>query len=95
MMAKGSRATVITNYMAEKYKFSRTQARSITARTIDVIVQPFEEVNIERLFMVAKLPSNLEEWMKLPLNNNQFSADAAFSKDISRFAGLNVNSQYN
>ena len=95
MMAKGSSCTVITTHMAEKYKLSRRQARRITARGMDVIVQDFEEINIERPFMVAKLVTNLEEGMQLALNNKQSSAVAACAKEIVKLARLNADSQYN
>jgi len=46
--------------VTEEYKLSRRQARSITAKAMGLIVQDFEEINIERLQMVAKLLVNLE-----------------------------------
>ena len=62
---------------------------------MDVIVGDFEEINIERPFMVAKLVTNLEDEMQLALNNKQSSAVAACAIEIIKLAGLNADSQYN
>ena len=45
-------------------KLSRRQARRITAKAMDLIVQDFEEINLERPQMVAKLLVNLEQGMQ-------------------------------
>ena len=50
--------------MAEEYELSRRQARRITAKAMDLIVQDFEEINIERPQMVAKLIVTLEQGMQ-------------------------------
>ena len=64
MLAQGHNCTVTTTEMAEKYGLSRRQARRITAKAMDLIVQDFEEINIERPQMVEKLVVNLEQGMQ-------------------------------
>ena len=49
--------------MTKEYELSRRQARRITAKAMDLIVQDFEEINVERPQMVAKLFVNLEQGM--------------------------------
>tara|TARA_B100000965_G_C18924916_1_gene470498 strand:- start:28 stop:297 length:270 start_codon:yes stop_codon:yes gene_type:complete len=53
--------TVLTTRVSEEYKSSKRQARRITAKSIDLIVQDFKEMNIGRSQMVAKLLVNLEQ----------------------------------
>ena len=48
MLAQGHSCTVTTTEMAEKYGLSRRQARRITAKAMHLIVQDFEEINLER-----------------------------------------------
>ena len=43
---------VLTTRMTEEYKLSRRQARRIAAKVMELIVQDFEEINIERPQMV-------------------------------------------
>ena len=57
--------------MNEEYALSRRQARRITSKAMDLIVQDFEEINIERPQMVAKLLLNREQGMQKGLINNQ------------------------
>ena len=95
LLAKGHSCTVTTTVMAEKYGLSRRQARRITAKAMDLIVQDFEEINIERPQMVAKLLVNLEQGMQKGLINNQSSGVAACARQIILLAGLAADSQYN
>ena len=88
-------ATVTTTEIAEKYGLSRRQARRITAKAMDMIVQDFEEINIERPQMVAKLLVNLEQGMQKGLINNQSSGVAACARQIISLAGLAVDSSNN
>ena len=62
---------------------------------MDLIVQDFEEINIERPQMVAKLFVNLEQGMQKGLINNQSSGVAACARQIISLAGLAANSNYN
>ena len=62
---------------------------------MDLIVQDFEETNIERPQMVEKLLVNLEQGMQKVLLNNQSSSDAAWARQIISLTGLAANSQYN
>ena len=55
----------------------------------------FEEVNIERPQMVAKLIVNLEQGMQKGLLNNQSSGVAACAKQIISLVGLASDSSYN
>ena len=81
--------------MTEEYELSRRQARRITAKAMDLIVQDFEEINIERTQMVAKLLVNLEQGMQKGLLNNQSSGVAACTRQIISLAGWAADSQYN
>jgi hypothetical protein len=47
--------------VTKEYELSRRQARRITAKAMDLIVQDFEEINLEREPMLAKLLVNLEQ----------------------------------
>ena len=96
MLAKGHSCTVTTTEMSEKYGLSRRQTRRITAaREMDLIVQDFEEINIERPQMVAKLLVTLEQGMQKGLINNQSIGVAACAKQIISLAGLVADSSYN
>ena len=71
LLAQGHSCTVVTTRVADdEYELSRRQARRITAKAMDLIVQDFEEINIERPQMVAKLLVNLEQGMQKGLINN-------------------------
>ena len=59
MLAKAHSCTVKTTEMSEEYELSRRQARRITAKAMDLNVEDFEEINVERPQMVAKLLVNL------------------------------------
>ena len=48
LLAQGHSCTVVTTRVTEEYALSRRQARRITAKAMDLIVQDFEEINIER-----------------------------------------------
>ena len=50
--------------MTEEYELSRRQARRIKAKAMDLIIQDFEEINIARPQMLAKLLVNLEQAMQ-------------------------------
>ena len=81
--------------MAEIYGISRRQARRVTSAGIDLIVQDFEEINLERPQMVAKLIVTLEESMQKGLINNQSSGVTACAKQIISLAGLAADFSYN
>ena len=80
LLAQGHSCTVVTTRVSEEYELSRRQARRITAKAMDLIVQDFEEINIERPQMVAKLIVTLEQGMQIGLLNNQSSGVAACAK---------------
>ena len=71
MLAQGHSCTVTTTEMAEKYGLSRRQARRITAKAMDLIVQDFEELIIKRPQIVAKRRVNLEQALQKGFRNNQ------------------------
>ena len=48
LLAQGYNCIVVTTRMTAKYKLSRRQSRRITAKAKDLIVQDFEEINIDR-----------------------------------------------
>ncbi len=60
---------------------------------MDIIVQDFEEINIERPQMVAKLVVNLEQGTQKGLMNNQASGVAACARQIISLAGLAADAQ--
>ena len=62
---------------------------------MDLIVQDFEEINIERPQMVAKLLVNLEQGMQKALLHNQLSGIAACARQIISLTGLAADSSYN
>ena len=95
LLAQGHSCTVVTTQTAEKYGLSRRQARRIIAKAMELIVQDFEEINIERPQMVAKLLVNLEQGMQKALLHNQSSGVAACARQIISLAGLAADSQYN
>ncbi len=80
--------------MAEIYGISRRQARRITAKAMDLIVKDFDEINIERPQMVAKLIVTLEQGMQKGLLHNQSSGVATCAKQIISLAGLAADSSY-
>ena len=59
LLAKGHSTTAVTSQMAEIYGISRRQARRVASAGMDLIVKDFDEINIERPQMVAKLLVNL------------------------------------
>ena len=95
LLAEGHSCTVVTTRVTDKYQLSRRQARRITAKAMDLIVQDFEEINLERPQMVAKLLANLEQGMQKGLINNQSSGVAACAKQIINLCGLAADSSYN
>ena len=95
LLAQGHSCTVTTTEMSKKFGLSRRQARRITAKAMELIVQDFEEINIERPQMVAKLLVNLEQGMQKGLINNQSSGVAACARQIISLAGLAADSSYN
>ncbi|WP_269611107.1 hypothetical protein [Prochlorococcus marinus] len=93
-LVQGHRCTVVTTPVNEEYGLSRRQARRIKVKVMDLIVQNFEEINIERPQMVAKLLVNLEQGMQKGLINNQSSGVAACTRQIISLAGLAADSSY-
>ena len=81
--------------MADKYDQSRRQERRIKANAMDLIVQDFEEINLERPKMVAKLLVNLELGMQKGLLTNQSSGVDACVREIISLAGLAADSSNN
>ena len=95
LLAQGHSCTVVTTRVIEEYALSRRQARRITAKAMDLIVQDFEEINFERPKIFAKLLVNLEQGMQKGLINNQSSGVAACSRQIINLTGLAAVSSYN
>ena len=46
LLTQGHICTVASILVTEEYELSRRQARRITAKAMDLIVQDFEEINI-------------------------------------------------
>ena len=59
LLAQDHSCTVETTRLTEEYELRIRQARRITAKAMGLIVQNFEESNIERPQMVVKLLVNL------------------------------------
>ena len=95
LLAQGHSCTVVTTRVTEEYALSRRQARRITAKAMDLIVQDFEEINIERPQMFAKLFVYFEQGMQKGLINNQSSGVPACARQIISLAGLASDSQHN
>ena len=95
LLAQGHSCTVVTTRVTEQYELSRRQALRITAKAMDLIVQDFEEINLERTQMVAKLLVNLEQGMQKGLINNQSSGFAACARQMISLVGLAADSSYN
>tara|TARA_E500000331_G_C16962949_1_gene585793 strand:- start:456 stop:662 length:207 start_codon:yes stop_codon:yes gene_type:complete len=62
---------------------------------MSLIVKDFDEINVERPQMVAKLLVNLEQGMQKGLINNQSRGVAACARQIISLAGLAADSSYN
>ena len=62
---------------------------------MDLVVQDFEEINIEWPQMVAKLIVNLEQGMQKGLINNKSSGVAACARQIISLDGLDADSSHN
>ena len=65
LLAQGHSCTVVTTRVTEEDKSSKRQARRITSKVMDLIVQDFVEINIERPPMVAKLLVHTFECLKI------------------------------
>ena len=66
--------------------------QAVNTKGMDLIVQDFEEINIERPQMVAKLLVNFEQGMQKGLINNQLSGVAAYARQMISLAGLAADS---
>ncbi len=95
LIAQGHSCTVTTTHVAETYGLSRRQARRITAGAMDLIVQDFEEINLEQPQMVAALVVNLQQGLQKGLIHNQSAGVAACAKQIINLCGLAADSSYN
>ena len=93
LLAQGHSCTVLTTRVTKEYELSRRQARRITAKSMDLIFQDFEEINIERPKMVATLLVNLEQGMQKGLINNQPNGVAACAIQIISLAVLAADSK--
>tara|TARA_Y100001968_G_scaffold18255_1_gene14400 strand:+ start:1503 stop:1724 length:222 start_codon:yes stop_codon:yes gene_type:complete len=62
---------------------------------MNLIINNFEEIYIERPQMVAKLLVNIEKRIQKGLINNQSSGVATCARQIISLAGLAADSQYN
>ena len=62
---------------------------------MDLIVQDFDEINIEREQIIAKIHVNLEQAMQKRLLNNQLSDVADCARQIISLAGLAADFSYN
>ncbi len=82
LLAQGHSCTVTKTELSKKYGLSRRQARRIKANAMGLIVQDFEEINIERPQMVANLLVTLEQGMQKGLIDNQSSGVASCARQI-------------
>jgi len=93
LLAQGYNCIVMPTWVAEEYQLCRRQARRITAQGMDLIVQDFEEINIEWSRIETKTLVNLEQCMPKVLLNNQSSGVATCASQIILLAGLAADSQ--
>ena len=80
LLAQGHICTVVTTRLTEECGLPIRQTRRITSKEMDLIVQDFEEINIERPQMLAKLLVNLEQGMQKGLINKQCSCVCGLCK---------------
>ena len=59
LLAQGHSCTVVTTRVTEEYELSRRQARRITAKAMDLIVQDFEE----RRYVHPRFPLTPHFWL--------------------------------
>ena len=59
LLGQGYSCRVVTTLVSEEYELSRRQARRIIFKAMDLVVQDFEEINIEWSQNVEKLLVNL------------------------------------
>ena len=95
LLDQGQSCTLLTTKVNDKYELSRREAQRITAKAMDLIVKDFEEINIERPQMGAKLIVTLEQGKPTGLLNNQSEGFAACAKQIISLTGLAADSSYN
>ena len=83
LLAQGHSCTVVTTRVAAECGLPRRQSRRITVKAMDLIVQDFEEINIERPQMVATVLVNLKQGMqKALLITNQLVSLPALNKSF-------------
>ena len=64
LLAQGHSCALVTTRVTEEYELSRRLARRIISKEMDLIIQNFEEINIERPQMLANNLVNLEQAMQ-------------------------------
>jgi len=86
LLAQCHGCTVVTTRVIEEYKLSRRQARRITAKAMDLIVQDFEDINIELPQMVVKPLVNLEQGIQKGLVIKRLSGVAPCTRKMIALA---------
>ena len=95
MLAQGCGATVVTTHVAGKYSISRRQARRITARAYELLVQDLEETDLNRQQITAQLIANLQTAIQNSLLLGHSSAVASNARTLINLCGLSATSKYN
>ena len=97
LVLQGQAYSLITSHVAEKYDISRRQARRIAADAYLLLKNDFEEADVNKPEMTAKILNVLESAMFQSMQKKQYAAVAANAKVLMRLIGLDnqeVNHQH-
>ena len=90
LVLQGQAYSLITSHVAEKYSISRRQARRIAADAYLLLKNDFEEADVNKPEMTAKILNVLESAMFQSMQKKQYSAVAANAKVLMRLIGLDT-----
>ena len=90
LVLQGQAYSLITSHVAEKYSISRRQARRITADAYLLLKNDFEEADLNKPEMTAKLVNVLENAMFQAMEKKQYAAVGTNAKVLMRLIGLDT-----
>ncbi len=90
LVLQGQAFSLITSHVAEKYDISRRQARRIAADAYLLLKNDFEEADVNKPEMTAKILNVLESAMFQSMQKKQYAAVAANAKVLMRLIGLDT-----
>ena len=90
LVLQGKAYSLITSHVAEKYSISRRQARRITADAYLLLKNDFEEADLNKPEMTAKLVNVLENAMFQAMEKKQYAAVGTNAKVLMRLIGLDT-----